>query len=97
MVLSDSLALLLISSEKHDVAATGMILEPGNVRIVWTKNDDARATQKEEAYIHELVSKFAAGASENEILLFVVEHCRQKIVLRLRKPRMLWSQRCKQP
>ena len=63
-----SLSLLLISSEKDDVAATGMVLEPGNFTIVWAKNGDAKATAKEDAYIHGLVSKFAAGASE--ILLF---------------------------
>lgn len=50
VVIPDALALLLISteSERHEVAATGLIRQPDKITIVWAKNSDKKASPQKQ-------------------------------------------------
>ena len=81
----EGLALLLVSREKTDVAATSMLLETDRVKIFWARNANIVATAAERTYIRELIAMFARGALINEIVCHVAPYCHRKIVSRCKK------------
>ena len=83
--LLEGLALLLVSKEKTDVVATGLLLGNTSARIFWAKNDNTLPTAVERTYILEMIALFARGVHTEIILEHIVPHCQRKIVGRCKK------------
>ena len=82
--LLEGLALLLVSKEKTDVAATGLLMQPGGIKVFWAKNSNTVATAAEERYITGLIARLKQEKTE-DTLDYIIPFCHRKIVGRCRK------------
>lgn len=80
----DGLALLLVFFPKGDVAATACWQTADECKLFWAKNepvDDPKQLQ----YIENLLKDVKNGAKTNDLLLMVIDMCKEKIFHRVRK------------
>lgn len=80
----DALALILISTEQHEVAATGLIRQPDRIIIVWAKNNNKPASPQMQEYINKLKSLFESG-NPDQTLGHVVQNGKRKVASRIKK------------
>lgn len=80
----DALALILISTEQHEVAATGLIRHPDGITIVWAKNNNTPASPQKIEYFNKLKMYFESG-NPDQTLGHVVQNCKRKVVSRIKK------------
>lgn len=83
--LLEGLALLLVSKEKTDVAATGLLMQPEGIKVFWAKNSNTVATPAEQEYLTGLIARFKQGKKTEDILDHIIPFCHRKIVGRCRK------------
>ena len=78
--LLEGLALLLVSSE-DEVVATGFLIEPGTVKVLWAKSSNTNTMMAKEGYIQEFIAKLTArGSTVDTILDHIIPFCNRKIV-----------------